>query len=162
MKILSHTNAKKKTKRLKGWKNVHFGWSFSSDIMAVKGTNNLLNRLCVYILFRSFDRFDIDGFDTDGSAYVKRLNEKEEEESRPNLSNRSPRTQHTVSVVTIVRIKTTVVAWLFTQFRHEIADENSFLNQQLQTLNIKQTSNGKQNKKDAVGTPSRPTSLFHE
>jgi len=37
MKIISHANAKKKTKRLKGFKFCIFYWSFSSDTLAMKG-----------------------------------------------------------------------------------------------------------------------------
>ena len=37
MEILSHASAKKKTKGLKGFPILHFHWSFSSNIMAVKG-----------------------------------------------------------------------------------------------------------------------------
>ena len=37
IKVLSHARAKEKTERLKGFQTVHFDWSFSSDIMAVKG-----------------------------------------------------------------------------------------------------------------------------
>ena len=37
MKILSRASAaKQKTKRAQGFKNLHFHWSFSSDIMALK------------------------------------------------------------------------------------------------------------------------------
>ena len=36
MKILSHANAKKKTKKAEGFQISHFYWSFSSDIMAAK------------------------------------------------------------------------------------------------------------------------------
>ena len=37
MKILSHASAKKEDKNDQGFQIWHFYWSFSSDIMAVKG-----------------------------------------------------------------------------------------------------------------------------
>ena len=47
MKILSYGNVKKKTKGLKGFQILHFHWSFSSDIKAVKGLRSLMDSLLI-------------------------------------------------------------------------------------------------------------------
>ena len=49
IKILSHTSAKKKTERLKGFKFRTFNGRFSSDIIAVKGLRALLPLAYIFL-----------------------------------------------------------------------------------------------------------------
>ena len=50
MKIISRAIAKKKTETVKGFDIFHFYWSFSSDIMAVKGlTGTSVGHWHVYV-----------------------------------------------------------------------------------------------------------------
>ena len=45
-KVLSHASAKRKTERLQGFKMIlHFYWSFSSHLMAVKGLIRIIIHL---------------------------------------------------------------------------------------------------------------------